>query len=94
MHDSSGFDGDNGGMGSGEQCGKRADSVLDLLSNSYSKLDAIYMDISRPSSCSTLYHLLTTYFINHCLKERVNNFGLRRLLYSKQGLKDAYYSPI
>jgi len=63
--------------------------MLDLLSNLYSELDAIFVDISGLSSCPISYCLLTTYSINYCSKERVNNFSLRRPFYSKQDLKDA-----
>ena len=65
------------------------DSILDLLSNLYAELGAIFVGVSRPFSCPTLYCLLTTYSINYCPKEKVNNFGLRRLFYYKQDLKDS-----
>jgi len=68
--------------------------VLVLLSDSYLKLDTISVSASGPSFCSISHCLLTTYSINYCLKKRVNDFGLRRLFYSKQDLKDACYSPV
>ena len=81
-----------GGVGNGKQCKKRADPVLDSLSNLYSELDAISVGVSELSSCPTSRCLLTTYSINYCPKKRVNDFGLRRLFYFKQDLKNACYS--
>ena len=77
MYNSSGIDGDDdgvrdSGVDSGEQCGERADPVLDSLSDSYSELDTVSVDVSEPSDCPTSHHLLITYSINYCSKERVN----------------------
>jgi len=60
-----GDNGDNDGVrgskiGSSEQCGERADPVLDLLSDSYSKLDVISVSVSGLSSYLTSHYLLTT----------------------------------
>ena len=66
--------------------------VLVSLSDLYSELESILVSTSRPSSCPTLHFLLTTYATNYCLKEKINDFGLRRLFYFKQSLKNTYYS--
>ena len=83
---------DSGGM---EEDNMYKDSskelVLALLSNLYSELEAISISASRLFSCPILYCLLTTYTTNYCFKEKVNNFGLRRLFYSKQDFKNAWY---
>jgi len=71
---------------------ERAELVLVSSSNSYSKLDLISMCVSRFSFSSALYFLLTTSSIDYCPKERVNDFDLRRLFYSKQDLKNVYCS--
>jgi len=69
--------------------------VLDLFSNLYSELDIFFfVETSGLSSCLTFHCLLTIYPIDYCPKERVNDFGLRRQLYSKQDLKDACCSSI
>jgi len=59
--DSGGKDGD--GVDGGEWCNERADPILDSLSDSYSLLDSISVDVSGPSSCPTSHHLLTTALI-------------------------------
>ena len=79
---------------SGKQYRERIDLMLDLLSDSYSELNAISVGVSRPFSGSTSHHLLTIYSINYCPKERVNNFSLRKLFYSKQDLKNACCSSM
>jgi len=53
-NDGGGIEGDNVYIGSGEKV------MLALLSDLYSKLDAISVGASRPS-CSTLYCLLTIF---------------------------------
>jgi len=68
--------------------GNGKELVLASLSDSYLELEAISVSASRPSSCLTLYYLLTTFTTDYCLKEDVNNFDLRMLFYSKQDLKD------
>ena len=68
--------------------------MLASLSNSYLELEAISISASGLSSCPILHHLLTTYTTDYCPKEQVNNSGLRRLFYSKQGFKDFYYSLV
>ena len=62
---------------------ERAEPVLVSLSNSYSELDSISIYVSRSSFSLTLHFLLTISSTDYCLRERVNNFGLRRLFYSK-----------
>ena len=74
--------------------GNREEVVLFLLSDLYLKLDIISVSTSKLSSCSISYCLLITYSINYYLKRRVNNFGLRRLFYSKQDLKNVCYSSM
>ena len=64
-------------------------SVLTSLSDSYSELEAISVSTSGPSSYSTSHYLLATpTTTDYCSKEKVTDFGLRRLFYSKQDLKD------
>ena len=67
--------------------GNGKESVLTSLSDSYSELEAISVSISKLSSCPTLYNLLATFTTDYCSKEKVTDFGLRRLFCSKQGLK-------
>jgi len=74
--------------------GNKEEPVLALLSDSYSKLEIISVSISRPSSCPTLHFLLTILTTNYYLKRNINYFGLRRLFYSRQSLKNTYYSPM
>jgi len=62
---------------------ERAEPVLVSLSNSYSKLDSISVYVSRFFSSLVLHFLLTISSTNYYLRERVNNFGLRRPFYSK-----------
>ena len=57
--------------------------VLALLSDLYLELEAVSVSASRPCFYPTLYYLLTTSTTDYCLKEDVNNFGLRRPFYSK-----------
>ena len=68
--------------------------VLALLSDSYSKLEIIFVSISRPSFCPTLHFLLTILTTDYYLKGNINYFGLRRLFYSRQSFKNTYYSPM
>ena len=55
----------NGGGGvGGENIYKgRAEPVLVSLSDSYSKLNLIFVGISRPSSCPTSHYLLTIFYL-------------------------------
>ena len=69
-------------VGSEDVYKERTEPVLVSLSDLYSELESISISVSRPSSCPILYHLLTTFI--YCLKRTVNNFGLRRLFYSRQ----------
>ena len=63
--------------------GKREKQVLASLLDSYSKLEIIFISVSGPSSYSILYFILTTSTTNYYLKKKVNDFGLRRLFYSR-----------
>jgi len=72
VYDSGGVDGDDdgvrgSGVGGGEWCRERADSMLDLLPNSYFELDTIFVSTSGHSSCPISYYLLTTYTTDYCL---------------------------
>jgi len=71
---------------------KSAKPVLVLPLDLYLLLKSISVGISRPSFYPILYCLLSTSTTDYCLKRIVNNFGLKRLFYSKQNLKDACYS--
>ena len=61
----------------------REELILALLLDLYLKLDLISVSIYKIFAYSTSYCLLTIFATNYCLKRNVNNFGLRRLLYSK-----------
>jgi len=61
--------------------------VLALFSKLYSKLEVIPVSASKHSFYFILYYLLTISTTNYCLKENVHNFVLRRMFYSRQGLK-------
>jgi len=69
---------DEGGgrIGSNDMYNRRAELVLVLLLNLYSLLESISVGISRPFSCSALYHLLTTYSTNYYLSQIVYDFVL------------------
>jgi len=82
-----------GGVSNDEVYRERAEPMLVSLSNSYLKLNSISVCISGFSSSPTSYFLLTIFSTDYCPKEKVNNFGLRRLFYPKQNLKDACCSP-
>jgi len=61
----------------------RTEPALVSVSDSYSKDKEISVGDSGPSSSPT--YTLTNYLSGYCPKENVNDFGLRRLFYSKQG---------
>ena len=42
---------------------ERTEPVLVSLSDLYSELESISVSVSRPSSCPTLYCLLTTFYL-------------------------------
>ena len=66
---------------------RRAEPMLVSLSNLYS-IDEISVSGSRPSfSFAYIF-----YWLLFLAMKRVYDFGLRRLFYSKQDLKDACYS--
>jgi len=93
--DNSNSNGGSSGGVSGMNVYKRStELVLVSLSGSYSLLESILVSVSGPSSCPTLHFALTTLTTNYCPKEIVNNFGLRRLFYSKQDFKNVCYSSI
>ena len=88
---------DNGSgnrIGSGDIYKEKVKLVLISLSDLYSELNLISVCVSRFSSNLTSYFLLTIFLTNYCLKEKVNNFGLRRLSYSRQDFKNTCYSPV
>ena len=68
--------------------------MLASLLDSYSKLEIISICVSKPSSCPISHFLLTISTTNYYLERNVNYFGLRRPFYSKQDLKDIYYSSV
>jgi len=51
--------------------------VLVLLLESHSELNTILIGTSRHSFYSISYHLLTTYFVNHCSNQIINNLVTR-----------------
>jgi len=61
--------------------------VLASFSELYFKLEVIPVSASKHSSYFTPHYLLTISTTNYCLKENVHNFVLRRMFYSRQGLK-------
>ena len=61
----------------------RTEPVLVSVSDSYSEDKEISVGDSGPSSRPT--YTLTDYLSGYCPKENVNDFGLRRPFYSKQG---------
>ena len=65
--------------------------VLVLLSDSYSKLEIILINVNRSSSYSVLYFLLTTSTTDYYFKENINKFNLRRSFYSRKYFKSNYY---
>jgi len=80
-------------VGSDDVYKERVELVLVSLSNLYSKLNLTSVCVSRFSFNLTLHLLLIIFLTNYCLKEKVNNFGLRRPFYSRQGFKNTCYSP-
>jgi len=77
---------DDGGGGENVYKG-RAEPMLVSLSDLYSEDNSISISNSRPSS-NPAYTAT-----NYCLKKSVCDFVLRRMFYSKQGLKDICCSP-
>jgi len=86
----------NGGSSSGsdEVYKESVELVLVSLSNLYLLLESISVSTIEPSSYPTSHHLLTTSTTDYYLKKTVNNFGLKRLFYSKQDHKDTCCSPV
>ena len=76
-------DDDGGGDGGDDIYRGRAEPVLDSVSDSYSNDKIISVYDSGPSSSPT-YTLLTTCLLATALRKMINDFGLRRLFYSKQ----------
>ena len=60
----------------------RTEPALVSVSDLYSEDKEISVGDSGPSSSPT--YTLTNYLSGYCPKENVNDFGLRRLFYSKQ----------
>ena len=61
----------------------KTEPVLVLVSDSYSEDEIISICDSRPSSSPA--YMITDYLsTNYCPKEKINNFVLRRMFYSKQ----------
>jgi len=72
-----------GGNGSEEVYSGKAEPMLVSLSDSYSENKEISVCDSGPSSSPT--YTITDYLsTGYCPKEKVFNFGLRRLFYSRQ----------
>ena len=70
----------------------RVEPVLVSLSDSYSEDKEISVCDSRPFSSPT--YTITDYLsTGYCPKKNVNYFVLRRMFYSKQGLKNTCCSP-
>ena len=76
-------DDDSGGDGGDDVYRGRAEPVLNSVSDSYSNDKIISVCDSGPSSSPT-YTLLTTCLLATVLRKMINDFGLRRLFYSKQ----------
>ena len=53
------------------------------LSNLYLELESISVSTSEPSSSLIFYYLLTTYTINYCPNQIINNFVLRKMFYTR-----------
>ena len=81
-------DNGSGGKGGNELYRGNTDPILDSLSDLYSEDDSILISDSRPSL--SLAYTATNYY----LKKSVCNFVLRRMFYSKQGLKDTCCSLV
>jgi len=54
-----------------------------FLSNLYLELESISVSTSEPSSSLIFYCLLTTYTINYCPNQIINNFVLRKMFYTR-----------
>jgi len=57
-------------------------------------VEFISISASRSSLNLISHYLLIILATDYCSKKTVNNFGLRRLFYSRQGFKNIYHSPI
>ena len=68
--------------------------MLDSLSDLYSELEMISVSVSMLSFCLTSHFLLTTSTTNYYFKKNIYNSNLRKLFYSRQGLKDTCCSLI
>ena len=73
---------------------KKTDFILDLSSNSYSKLN-IFFSI-RASSTFLIHFILSTDYLatNYCFSWTINDFVLKKIFYSRWGLIDTCCSPI
>jgi len=84
----------NGGVNGKNILKDKTELVLVLLLDLYLELESILVSASGSPLSSISHCLLFTYATNYSLKKNVNNFDLKRLFYSKQGLKNIYCSPI
>ena len=80
-----------GGVGGEDVYNGRTKPALVSVSDSYSEDKIISVGDSGPSSSPT--YTLTDYLSGYCPKEKVNDFVLRRMFYSKQGFKNSCCSP-
>ena len=80
-----GDDESGGDDGSEDVYNGKTEPMLVLVSDSYSEDEAISISNSRYSSYPA--YTATDYFLctDYCPKEKVYDFDLRRLFYSKQG---------
>jgi len=70
---------------------RRAEPILVSLLDSYSEDKEISVCDSGPSSSPA--YIMTDYLsTGYCPKEKVYNFDLRKLFYSKQDFKNTCYS--
>jgi len=80
------------GVGGDDVYRGKTEPALVSVSDSYSEDEIISVCDSGPSS--SLTYTITDYLsTGYCPKKIVYDFGLRRPLYSKQGLKDSCCSP-
>jgi len=86
---------DSGRVSCGDMYDGSTELVLVLPSDLYLLLESVSVNASRPSSCLILHHLPTTFKLPLLsLRKDVNDFGLRRLFYFKQDLKNSCCSLV
>ena len=86
-----GDDDGGGGVGGEVVYNDNTEPALVSVSDSYSDDEEISVGDSGPSSSPT--YTLTDYLSGYCPNRMVNDFGLRRPFYSKQGFKNSCCSP-